>query len=180
MKQDKGIILAGGYGSRLYPLTLGTSKQLLPVYDTPMIYYPISVFLNAGITNILVITTQEDTLKFQKLLGNGDNIGVNISYKAQKKPNGIAESFVLAEEFIGNDNICLILGDNIFHGQNLIDKLTMGLKNLDDGYSTIFAKKVKYPQNYGVINFDKLGNVISITEKPKNPNAELGILGFET
>ena len=167
MKLVKGIILAGGNGSRLYPLTLGSSKQLLPVYDKPMIYYPLSVFLMAGITNILIISTKEDLPKFKKLLGDGSNLGIIISYEIQKKPNGIAESFIIAENFIGDDDVCLILGDNIFHGKDFISNLLKAKENLNLGFSTIFGVSVTNPKSFGVIEFDNNNKIIEIIEKPK-------------
>ena len=162
MKKIKGIILAGGNGSRLYPLTLGASKQLLPVYDKPMIYYPLSIFLQAEIKEILIISTEQDLPNFKKLLGNGSNLGINISYKHQEKPNGIAESFVIGEDFIENDAVSLILGDNIFHGNDFISNINTAKKDLSLGFSSIFGVSVDKPQNFGVVEFDRYNNVINM------------------
>ena len=178
MKSIKGIILAGGYGSRLYPLTLGVSKQLLPVYDKPMIYYPLSVFLLAGIKDILIISTKEDLPKFNKLLGDGSNLGIKISYEFQLRPGGIAESFIIGKDFIGDDNVCLILGDNIFHGKKFISQLEIAKKYLGEGFSSIFGVKVKDPKNFGVIEFDRNKNVIKITEKPKYAKSNIIVSGL--
>ena len=178
MKSIKGIILAGGTGSRLYPLTLGTSKQLLPVYDKPMIYYPLSVFMQAEINDILIISSEYDLPKFKKLLGDGSNLGINISYKEQSKPNGIAESFIIGEDFIGEDNVCLILGDNIFHGDGFISNINYAKKVLSDGFSSIFGVSVQYPENFGVIEFDENKNVINIFEKPENPKSNFIVSGL--
>ena len=178
MKRIKGIILAGGNGSRLYPLTLGASKQLLPVYDKPMIYYPLSVFIQAEIKEILIISTEQDLPNFKKLLGNGSNLGINISYKYQEKPNGIAESFVIGEDFIENDAVSLILGDNIFHGNDFISNINKAKKDLSLGFSSIFGISVDKPQNFGVVEFDKNNKVIKITEKPKNPKSNIIVSGL--
>ena len=166
MKSIKGIILAGGTGSRLYPLTIGTSKQLLPVYDKPMIYYPLSVFMQAEIKDILIISSEHDLPKFKKLLGDGSNLGIKISYKVQFEPNGIAESFIIGEDFICDDNVCLILGDNIFHGEKFISNLNTAKKDLSNGYSSIFGVSVQNPESFGVIEFDDKYNIIDISEKP--------------
>ena len=171
----KGIILAGGKGTRLYPMTKVVSKQLLPLYDKPMIYYPISVLLLAGIKEILIISTPEDIDKYEKLLGSGENIGVQFKYKVQEQPRGIADAFILGEEFIGNDKVCLILGDNIFYGSNLTEMVTKAAEN--EG-ATIFACNVKKPQAFGVIEIDKDGKPVSIEEKPKNPKSNLAIPGL--
>ena len=178
MKLIKGIILAGGYGSRLYPLTLGVSKQLLPVYDKPMIYYPLSVFLLAGIKDILIISTKEDLPKFNKLLGDGSNLGIKISYEFQLKPGGIAESFIIGKDFIGDDDVCLILGDNIFHGEKFISQLEIAKNYLLEGYSSIFGVKVKDPKNFGVIEFDKNNDMCKITEKPAIPKSNYIVSGL--
>ena len=178
MKTTKGIILAGGNGSRLFPLTLGTSKQLLPVYDKPMIYYPLSVLMEAEIKDILIISSEEDLPKFKKLLGNGNFLGINISYAIQIKPNGIAESFVIGKEFINNDNVCLILGDNIFHGEGLISNINNAKKNLSEGYSSIFGVSVNNPENFGVIEFDNNNHIKRIIEKPKNPKSNIIVSGL--
>ena len=178
MKSVKGIILAGGNGSRLFPLTLGTSKQLLPVYDKPMIYYPLSVFMLSGIKDILIISTNEDIPKFKKLLGTGNKLGVKISYEIQQKPNGIAESFIIGEDFIGNDNVSLILGDNIFHGKDFISYVTNSKINLSNGFSSIFGVKVNNPENFGVIEFDNENNIKRIIEKPKIANSDIIVSGL--
>lgn len=178
MKQIKGIILAGGFGSRLYPLTLGTSKQLLPVYDKPMIYYPLSVFMSSGIKNILIITTSEDSNRYKQLLGYGKKLGIEISYAIQDIPNGIAEAFLIGEDFIGDDDVSLILGDNIFHGNELYTQIEKAKENLDHGFSTIFGIKVDKPENFGVINFSDYGEIISIVEKPKNPSSMVIVSGL--
>ena len=178
MKSIKGIILAGGTGSRLYPLTLGTSKQLLPVYDKPMIYYPLSVFMQAEIKDILIISSEYDLPKFKKLLGDGSNLGINISYEVQSKPNGIAESFIIGEDFIGEDNVCLILGDNIFHGDGFISNINRAKKILSNGFSSIFGVSVQNPENFGVIEFDENKNVINIFEKPEIPKSNFIVSGL--
>ena len=178
MRSIKGIILAGGYGSRLYPLTLGVSKQLLPVYDKPMIYYPLSVFLSAGIKDILIISTKEDLPKFKKLLSDGSNLGIKISYKFQLKPGGIAESFIIGKDFIGDDDVCLILGDNIFHGKKFISQIEKAKIFLNDGFSTIFGVRVNDPKNFGVIEFDEKNNMINITEKPIIPKSNYIVSGL--
>ena len=166
MKSIKGIILAGGTGSRLYPLTLGTSKQLLPVYDKPMIYYPLSVFMQAEIKDILIISSEHDLPKFKRLLGDGSKLGIKISYKVQFEPNGIAESFIIGEDFICDDDVCLILGDNIFHGDEFISNINTAKKDLSNGYSSIFGVSVPNPESFGVIEFDDKNNIIKISEKP--------------
>ncbi len=178
MRSIKGIILAGGYGTRLYPLTIGISKQLLPVYDKPMIYYPLSIFLIAQIKDILVITTKQDLLKFKRLLGSGDNFGVNISYAVQKNPNGIAESFTIGSEFIGKDNVALILGDNIFHGENISDELYKAKNNLKKGLCTIFGVQVDNPKNFGVVEFDEKKNITKIIEKPIKTQSKTVVSGL--
>lgn len=178
MKSVKGIILAGGSGSRLYPLTFGISKQLLPVYDKPMIYYPLSVFMLSGIKKILIISTKEDVPKFKKLLGDGKNLGISLFYEVQNKPNGIAESFIIAENFIGNDNVSLILGDNIFHGKDFVSNVMKAKNNLFQGFSTIFGVSVKNPENFGVIEFDDNKNILRIIEKPEHPKSNLIVSGL--
>ena len=172
----KGIILAGGSGTRLFPLTKIVCKQLLPVYDKPMIYYPLSVLMEAEIKDILIISTEKDSIKFKDLFGNGSNLGINLEYKIQKKPNGIAEAFLIGEEFIGDDNTALILGDNIFYGENFNNILKESLK-LESG-GIIFGYKVKNPEQYGVIEFDKNKKVISIEEKPAVPKSNYIIPGL--
>ena len=178
MKSIKGIILAGGNGSRLYPLTLGTSKQLLPVYDKPMIYYPLSVLMKAEIKDILIISSKQDLPKFKKLLGDGSILGLNISYKIQLEPNGIAESFIIGQDFIGYDNVCLILGDNIFHGEGFISNIKKAKKNLYKGYSSIFGVSVQNPESFGVIEFDNKNNLVSISEKPENAKSNIIVSGL--
>ena len=165
-KKLKGIILAGGYGSRLFPLTYGTSKQLIPVYDKPMIYYPLSVLLNAGIKEILIISTPKDTPRFKDLFGSGHNLGVSISYIIQNEPRGIAESFILGADFINDDNVCLILGDNIFYGENFNNLIKNAINNLNDNFSTLFGVTVKKPNDFGVIDFDENKKIKKIIEKP--------------
>lgn len=172
----KGIILAGGKATRLYPITKGVCKQLLPVYDKPMIYYPLSVLMLGGIQDILVISTPQETPRFKNLLGNGRELGIQISYAVQKEPKGIAESLIVGEKFIGQDNVCLILGDNIFYGHELTD-LLRDAANLDDG-ALVFGSYVKDPERYGVIKFDKNNKVIAIEEKPKNPKSNYAICGI--
>ena len=178
MKKIKGIILAGGYGSRLYPLTLGTSKQLLPVYDKPMVYYSLSTLMHAGIRDILIISTPEDLPRFQNLLNDGGDIGLNISYEPQKQPNGIAESLIIGSDFIGNDNICLILGDNIFHGNNFISLLDKARSNFQNNYSTIFGVKVDNPNDFGVIEFDSENKINNIVEKPDKALSNIIVSGL--
>ncbi len=170
----KGIILAGGKGSRLYPLTKVFSKQLQPVYDKPMIYYPLSTLMLAGIKDILIISTPEDTPNFEKLLGDGKRLGINLSYKVQHKPGGLPEAFIVGEDFIGDDEVFLILGDNLFYGK--MDFLRNGIKNNEGG--TIFAYRVDQPEEYGVVEFDKAGNVLSIEEKPEKPKSNFAIPGI--
>ncbi len=172
----KGIILAGGSGTRLYPLTISVSKQLLPVYDKPMIYYPIAVLMQAGIKDILIISTPEDTPRMQKALGNGKNFGINLSYKIQESPNGIAQSFILAEEFIGHSSVCLILGDNIFYG-NGFEKQIRNASKLTSG-GVVFGYRVSDPERYGVVDLDEDGNVRSIVEKPKEFISNYAVTGL--
>lgn len=175
----KGIVLAGGSGSRLYPLTRGVSKQMLPVYDKPMIYYPISTLMLAGIRDILIITTQEDEAAFKKLLGNGSDYGVNLSYKVQPRPDGLAQAFILGEEFIGNDSVCLVLGDNIFYGQGFTSLLQRAAKRVLSGVSAVvFGYQVKDPERFGVVEFDEVFNVISIEEKPILPKSNYAVTGL--
>jgi len=172
----KGIILAGGSGTRLFPITIPVSKQLLPVYDKPMIYYPLSVLMLAGIRDILIITTPQDQESFKKLLGDGSRLGIRLVYRTQDAPNGLAEAFIIGEEFIGNDSVCLILGDNIFYGQGLVSKLEAAVLRKDT--STIFGYYVKHPQRYGVAGFDKDMNVVSIEEKPQKPASNYAVTGL--
>jgi glucose-1-phosphate thymidylyltransferase len=175
MKNYKGIVLAGGSGTRLFPMTKGICKQLLPIYDKPMIYYPLSVLMLAGIRDILIISTPDDTPVFEKLLGDGKQLGINISYKVQEKPNGLAQAFILGEEFIGNSNICLILGDNIFHGPGF-EKLLKSAVKSDN--ATVFGYYVKDPSRFGVVEFNTEGKAISIEEKPKNPRSNYAVTGL--
>lgn len=170
----KGIILAGGKGSRLYPLTQVFSKQLQPVYDKPMIYYPLSTLMLAGIKDVLIISTPEDTPNFEKLLGDGKRFGINLEYKVQEKPGGLPEAFIVGEEFIGDSQVFMILGDNLFYGK--LDFLRNGIKNNKGG--TIFAYRVDHPEAYGVVEFDKDGNVLSIEEKPEEPKSNFAIPGI--
>ena len=174
----KGIILAGGSGTRLYPITKGVSKQLLPVYDKPMIYYPLSVLMLAGIQEILIISTPEDLPNFEKLLGSGEDLGIQLSYKEQPSPDGLAQAFILGAEFIGNDDVCLVLGDNIFYGYGFSGVLQNAMKNVTKGKSTVFGYYVNDPERYGVADFDDNGVVTSIQEKPKNPKSNYAVVGL--
>lgn len=174
----KGIVLAGGNGKRLYPITKGVSKQLLPVYDKPMIYYPLSVLMLAGIQEILIISTPEDLLNFKKLLGNGKEIGLQLSYAVQTSPDGLAQAFIIGEEFIGTDEVCMVLGDNIFYGVGFSGMLQNARKNVAEGKSTVFGYYVNDPQRYGVAEFDTNGNVISIQEKPNDPKSNFAVVGL--
>ena len=174
----KGIILAGGSGTRLYPITQGVSKQLLPVYDKPMIYYPLSVLMLAGIREILIISTPTDINNYEKLLGNGNNLGIELNYKVQANPDGLAQAFIIGESFIGNDNVCLVLGDNIFYGSGFSGMLKNAVKNISEGKSSIFGYYVKDPERFGVAEFDSHGNIISIEEKPKTPKSNYAVVGL--
>ena len=174
----KGIVLAGGSGTRLYPITKGVSKQLLPVYDKPMIYYPLSVLMLAGIQEILIISTPEDFPNFKKLLGDGSEIGISLTYKEQPNPDGLAQAFIIGEEFIGSDDVCLVLGDNIFYGYGFSGMLQNAIKNVSEAKSTVFGYYVNDPERYGVAEFDTKGNVISIEEKPTNPKSNFAVVGL--
>jgi glucose-1-phosphate thymidylyltransferase len=172
----KGLVLAGGEGTRLYPITGGLSKQLLPIYDKPMIYYPLSVLMLAGIQDILVITTPQDQVTYQRLLENGNQFGINIKYAVQPRPEGLAQAFIIGEDFIGNDTVCLVLGDNIFYGQSFTPILRRAAA-LTDG-AKVFAYRVRDPERFGVIEFDDKLNVISVEEKPKQPKSSFAITGL--
>ena len=174
----KGIILAGGSGTRLYPLTTVTSKQLLPVYDKPMIYYPLSILMLAGIKDILIISTPVDTPRFETLLGDGSSFGISLSYKVQPSPDGLAQAFILGEEFIGDDSACMILGDNIFYGNGLKHALKKAVENSSKGIATVFGYYVPDPERFGVVEFDKDGKAISIEEKPTNPKSNYAVTGL--
>ncbi len=174
----KGIILAGGAGTRLYPLTMVTSKQLLPVYDKPMIYYPLSTLMLAGIKDILIISTPTDLPNFQRLLGDGSQYGIRLSYKVQPSPDGLAQAFLLGEEFIGDDTCAMILGDNIFYGGGLVEKLQIAVKNAETGNATVFGYYVQDPQRFGIMEIDNKENIISVEEKPKNPKSNYCITGL--
>ena len=174
----KGIILAGGSGTRLYPLTTVTSKQLLPIYDKPMIYYPLSTLMLAGIKDILIISTPEDTPKFETLLGNGSKLGINLSYKIQPSPDGLAQAFLLGEKFIDGDDCCMVLGDNIFYGNGLKHALVNAVENANNGRGTIFGYYVTDPERFGVVEFDETGKAISIEEKPKHPKSNYAVVGL--
>jgi len=175
----KGIILAGGSGTRLYPLTRGVCKQLLPVYDKPMIYYPLSVLMLAGIRDILIISTPVDLPRFRDIFGDGSDLGLRFSFREQQHPNGLAEAFLIGEDFIGKDAVCLILGDNIFFGHGLTELLSKAVRDVtSEGGATVFGYYVKDPERYGIVEFDKGGNVLSVEEKPKHPKSKFAVTGL--
>lgn len=174
----KGIVLAGGSGTRLYPLTRGVSKQLLPIYDKPMVFYPISTLMLAGIKDILIITTPEDNAGFKRLLGDGSDFGINLEYAIQPSPDGLAQAFLIGEEFIGDDSVCLVLGDNIFYGQSFSQQLTRAGELTSQGFSTVFGYQVKDPERFGVVEFDDQMKAISIEEKPLTPKSNYAVTGL--
>ena len=175
----KGIILAGGSGTRLFPLTKGVSKQLMPIYDKPMIYYPLSVLMLAGIKEILIISTREDLPKFEHLLGNGSEIGMKFEYIVQPSPDGLAQAFILGRDFIGNDNVSLVLGDNIYYGHGMNHILSQAMENVEkNNVASVFGSHVNDPERYGVVDFDKHGRALNIEEKPKNPKSNFAVTGL--
>ncbi len=174
----KGIILAGGSGSRLFPITLGVSKQLVPVYDKPMVYYPLSVLMLAGIRDILLISTPDDLPAFRRLLGDGSRLGIRLSYAEQPKPEGLAQAFLIGRNFIGDDDVCLILGDNIFYGQGFTEMLNLASRDVCQEYATVFAYSVNNPKRYGVVELDAEGIPVSIVEKPEHPVSDKAVVGL--
>lgn len=175
----KGIVLAGGSGTRLYPITKGISKQLIPIFDKPMVYYPISVLMLAGIRDILIISTPQDMPSFQRLLGDGSDFGVHFEYTVQPSPDGLAQAFLIGEEFIGNDSVCLVLGDNIFHGSNFAQMLQQAVEKAEkENVATVFGYRVNDPERYGVVEFDAEGRAVSIEEKPKEPKSNYAVVGL--
>lgn len=174
----KGIILAGGSGTRLYPITEGISKQLIPIYDKPMIYYPLSTLMLAGIKDILLITTEQDQPGFKRLFGTGKHLGLNLEYIIQPSPDGLAQAFTLGKDFVGNDTCAMVLGDNIFYGNGLVEKLKNARNNAEDGYATIFGYQVKDPERFGIMEIDEKHNVLSVEEKPEKPKSDFAITGL--